>query len=142
MTAPHVPGPWAVSTVLDGACNRRVYGRGDLEIIEANGRSSHGLICTLFAENHGGPFPMGAVDAANARLIAAAPEMLEALLAWKCPSCGGKGTYQQDASGRARKEAQGKPVDPRYQPDPVPCKICDGHGLHPTARAAITKARG
>lgn len=70
----------------------------------------------------------------------AADDMLAALREWKCPGCGGKGTYQQNAVGREREEARGRVPDPAFNPDPVPCKVCGGHGLHPIARAAIEKA--
>jgi hypothetical protein len=77
-----------------------------------------------------------------ARLFAAAPELALALMCWKCPGCGGSGNYQQDAKGRARKEAQGKTPDPRDQPDAVTCKVCNGNGYHPTAAAVLAKIEG
>jgi hypothetical protein len=66
--------------------------------------------------------------------------LLAALRQWKCPACGGKGIYQQDARGRKIREAEGKPIDPKYQPDPVVCKVCKGDGLHPIASEAIATA--
>jgi len=65
---------------------------------------------------------------------------LEALREWKCPGCGGKGTYQQNAVGRARDEARGRTPDPAFNPDPVICKVCNGDGLHPIASGAIARA--
>lgn len=62
-----------------------------------------------------------------------------ALAQWKCPGCGGSGKYQQDAKGRARAEERGKATDPKYQPDPVTCKVCQGGGLHPIASAALAR---
>jgi hypothetical protein len=59
----HTPGPWFISAVED-----------DYEIIGPNER--HGTICTLYRHN----WPDG-VDTANARLIAAAPALLDALKA-------------------------------------------------------------
>lgn len=64
-------------------------------------------------------------------------KLAEALQQWKCAGCGGTGRYQQDAKGRARAEARGKSPDPRYQPDSVTCKVCNGGGLNPIASAAL-----
>lgn len=66
--------------------------------------------------------------------------MRDALKQWKCPGCGGRGTYQQDAAGRARASARGAAIDPKYQPDPVTCKVCKGDGLNPIASAALNRA--
>lgn len=66
------------------------------------------------------------------------PSMWEALEQWKCPACGGGGKYQQDARGRAKVEARGDIPDPKFQPDPVTCKVCKGDGLHPIASAALS----
>lgn len=85
----------------------------------------------------GGSLGLSADDAA---LIAAAPTMHAALLQWKCGSCGGSGVYQQNASGRARSEAQGREINPRYEPEPVTCKVCNGDGLNPIASVALAEA--
>jgi hypothetical protein len=66
----------------------------------------------------------GEIEEDDARLIAAAPEMLGALGKWPCMRCNGDG----DACGPG-----GMLVD---------CPECKGTGLHPTARAAIAKAKG
>lgn len=80
------------------------------------------------------------VVAANAQMFATAPLMLDALREWKCPGCGGSGTYHHNAAGRARAIERGRPIDPKFQPDPVTCKVCDGNKLHPIATAAIKAA--
>jgi hypothetical protein len=66
--------------------------------------------------------------------------MAEVLLTWLCSGCGGKGTYQQDARGRANKEARGIEPDPHYQPNAVTCKRCGGHRLEPAARRVLIEA--
>jgi hypothetical protein len=69
-------------------------------------------------------------------------DLREALNHWKCAGCGGSGKYQQDAKGRARAEARGKIPDPKFQPDPVTCKVCNGDGLNPIASAALREPLG
>lgn len=54
-------------------------------------------------------------------LVRKVARLQAALLEWKCPSCGGTKVYR---SG-----------DPRTVP--VPCKVCCGTGLHPTASEAL-----
>ena len=52
-------------------------------------------------------------------------ELRSALWLWKCPSCGGAGTYKQKGKATA------------YEVVEVPCLVCQGNGLHPTASAAL-----
>ena len=58
MSSRHTPGPWT-KRVVTGSCSTRIYGNGT-------------IICEL-------PFTAGRPNAANARLIAAAPRMRKAL---------------------------------------------------------------
>lgn len=58
----------------------------------------------------------------------------KALQQWKCPSCGGTGTYQQ--LGRHQKEGKRKAPEGKW-PDRVICKKCNGTGLHPVADEAL-----
>jgi hypothetical protein len=58
-------------------------------------------------------------------------KLLEALRQWKCPACGGSGTYLQ----RGWKHGV-------FRSETVPCHKCDGHGLNPIAYAAIQLAEG
>lgn len=74
-------------------------------------------------------------------LQAAAPILLAALEHWKCPSCGGNKTYTQrgaDVVGPKSLTGSGY-LKPGNE---IACKVCEGGGLHPTARVAIAKARG
>lgn len=77
---------------------------------------------------------------ALAKAITAVPYLIQTLKLWKCASCGGRGTYQQDKKGRERKEALGQEIDTDYQPDPVTCSRCSGDGLEPIAHAALVMA--
>jgi hypothetical protein len=69
--AKHTPGPWVTRDPLSDA--RRVFMPSDT--IEVSVGPRGGLIACLYATNWGEP----GQDAANAQLIAAAPDMLEAL---------------------------------------------------------------
>lgn len=70
----------------------------------------------------------------------AARAMLAALRKWKCGSCGGSGKYQPNATNTRAKLDRGAPLHPRFNPPAVPCKVCGGRKLHPTATAAIAQA--
>ena len=65
----------------------------------------------------------------------------EALRQWKCAACGGSGQYHQNRRDTKRKLAypeDGRPrLDAHFNPDPVVCKVCGGHGLNPVAKAAL-----
>ena len=52
--------------------------------------------------------------------------LIAALEQWKCPGCGGTGSYR------------GQEV----APGGIVCRKCDGHKLHPVAFAALQKVRG
>jgi len=67
----HTPGPWRVFLTRDG---RSVIGVGDRD---GGGITDQGDVST----NNQGVWRSGSEKSANARLIAAAPELLEALLA-------------------------------------------------------------
>lgn len=125
----HTPGPW-----IHGPRVQPSYGFR----VDPVGEGDEALPVVLIPFNRR---PHDEAEA-NARLIAAAPTMLDALREWKCPGCGGTGIYQQNASGRARAIERGRPTDPQFHPDPVTCKVCNGSKLHPTASAAITAAVG
>lgn len=116
----HTPGPWVagrpdMSTIVDGVPSKWIYA-GDAYVAVASGLAS----------------PDWDVVMANARLIAAAPELLEAL-----ESC--LGLIESDI----------------YIPEPGhicggPDSMCDSdcafaasaYGIISRARAAITKAKG
>jgi len=119
--AGHTPGPW----IFDEGC----------QIVEV--ARPHMRVCFLPSDH-----AKYASSEPNGYLIAAAPEMFQALREWKCPGCGGSGKYEQDKAGRARNAKRGRMNDPRYQPEPVTCKVCGGDGLHPIACAALAKATG
>lgn len=69
-TKTHVQGPWNLAKPIQ----RRTYSRDDIDIVNEVGS----VIATLYAVN----FDLeGERDKANARLIAAAPELLEAAIA-------------------------------------------------------------
>lgn len=53
--------------------------------------------------------------------------LIDALLLWRCPACGGSRRYT------------GYSVD---NPNGQPCRKCAGSGLHPVARGAIEAATG
>lgn len=63
----HTPGPWSVSESI----RKRVIGEREQEIVTADGQ----MVALLYDENWD---PRGETDAANARLIAAAPDLLAA----------------------------------------------------------------
>lgn len=65
-----------------------------------------------------------------------------ALRQWRCTACGGKGTYHHNAKGTAKAIASNKKLDPKYNPLPVPCKICQGNGLNPIATKALADLAG
>lgn len=52
--------------------------------------------------------------------------VVPALRQWKCPACGGAGTYLNRSATPPHEET-------------VQCKKCDGDGLHPTASAALKR---
>lgn len=118
MNTKHTPGPWNISSANLYAVNAR--GRG---IATAHGTDD---------VNYSDFFPPTEEAAANARLIAAAPELLEALQMFTasvhtCDYCDGSGT---DESGNDT------------------CHACHGFGLETSgdtleayheARAAIAK---
>jgi uncharacterized protein (DUF983 family) len=63
-------------------------------------------------------YPPGSLE-----VMAAAPDLLAALVEWKCPACGGTRFY----SGYSADAPEGQP-----------CRKCrDTEGLHPTAWAAV-----
>lgn len=67
MSAPHTPGPWLVAT--SNSWRRIVNQRGD-------------TVCAPCTQPDGHPdltFPNGGAEGPDARLIAASPEILEAL---------------------------------------------------------------
>lgn len=66
--------------------------------------------------------------------FADAARMREALEQWKCDACGGSGEYLNKALHYPAD--MGAPV---LHEDMVPCKRCEGHGLHPLARTALAE---
>lgn len=79
---------------------------------------------------------MGENSDENLALIVASPQLLEALKQWKCPACGGKGTYLQ--RGYEPQEI-GPDV---FVNRTVACTKCKGTGRHPIAWTAIQLAEG
>lgn len=125
----HTPGPWQSSGV-------RVRDNGETFL-----QVSAPVVGVIAYVAYSDKTPENFIQSrADQRLVAASPEMYDALLQWKCPACGGKGTYQQNAIGRARAVARGRVPDPAFNPDPVTCKVCDGSGRHPIAHAVLVKA--
>jgi hypothetical protein len=55
--------------------------------------------------------------------------LLAVIREWKCPACGGKGSYLQ--RGFAGEQ---------FHSHHVQCKKCEGSGYHPIAREAIQTA--
>lgn len=73
--------------------------------------------------------------------------LIRALKQWKCPACGGLGTYTQRWIEREPPTVfeqaaglKGKPVHNAAREETVPCTKCNGKGLHPIAQEALTKA--
>lgn len=74
MSGKHTPGPWSWSNAYETTDGRRTWSL----VSEENG---YGILSCDGEENS----PQGINDEPNARLIAAAPELLEALqAAWNC----------------------------------------------------------
>ncbi len=121
MTAKHTPGPWWVETEADA-------GEDEPTLYVCHS----GTVCEVTTICNFGPSHWATIDTreANARLIAAAPDLLDALRMQtrNCPMC--KGTAKSvDAytwlSSRGKEE-----------PEPTDCRWCrDG-------RTAIAKATG
>lgn len=89
MSAPQfTPGPWFPNT----PSNRRVFMPNDTVEIKAAG----GLVACLYAEN----WPHGQ-DERNARLIAAAPELYEALAEFVAGADAGHVSVEADNAARA-----------------------------------------
>jgi DnaJ-class molecular chaperone len=55
--------------------------------------------------------------------------LIDALKQWKCPSCGGSGTYLNKSYDWTGEKTEEK----------VPCKKCAGNGLHPIAQEALSQ---
>lgn len=77
MTTSHTPGPWVLAEVVESR-----FQKTEMRRIRAEKEGfDHGAVCEVYGVRD------GSIAAANARLIAAAPELLEALeeaadLAW------------------------------------------------------------
>lgn len=125
------PTPWIVNDPNNVLASRGDSSFRPISIFDAYGSEVVLVGRTVIAL----PIAERIITAVNTR-----DALITALRSWFCPGCGGKGTYQQDAKGRVRKAEQGKPHDPRYQPDAVTCRVCNGNRLHPTASAALAAA--
>jgi hypothetical protein len=69
MTSKHTPGPWILAETVE---NR--FQKTDMRRVRAEHEGTeHGAVCEVYGVRD------GSTAAANARLIAAAPELLEAL---------------------------------------------------------------
>ncbi len=74
---------------------------------------------------------------ANARMLAAAPKLVEAVaVLGRCGACGGTGKYLNkwvERSGEGKGRRREKTVE---------CSKCEGTGKHPVARSALRQALG
>lgn len=76
MTSKHTPGPWILAESVE---NR--FSKTDMRRVRAaNEGAEHGAVCEVYGVRD------GSTACANARLIAAAPELLEALV--EATACG------------------------------------------------------
>ena len=91
MNAAHTPGPWKVDPNFWGDIETA---KGELQIctVDADGDVGHNFACPEIAEAE-----------ANARLIAASPDLLEALerLVDRVTDLGANGFSQEVANGKA-----------------------------------------
>lgn len=117
MTMKHTPGPWAYDNDT-----HHIVSTVSFEDMGDSEKQPQRIICTYGA--------MGDNNVNNLSLMVASPMMYQALLQWKCPSCGGTGTYKH-------KGFNNRGV---FNSTIVPCKKCDGYGLHPIAKQAIRLA--
>lgn len=131
MTAQHTPGPWEFGVISDMTLEQQV--RWYEESLSKGAVKEFGLIDVFGVYIPGTDTPIchtgnGPTSVANARLIAAAPEMKAAILA-RCPYCQeGRETEQHDG-GTWHRVARGGD-DGGVEP----CR------LTPQERAAIAKA--
>lgn len=116
----HTPGPWEQEnggpSIVSRAPNARFY---DVALVHH------------FMDESG-------ETEANASLIAAAPELLEALkTCGQCPRCKGNGSYDKACS-----LCGDSTYDHLCDDHTVDCADCAGTGLQHIARLAIAKAEG
>lgn len=69
------------------------------------------------------------------RLATKVQILLDAIVQWKCPACGGTGKYHH--RGWVPEASYQKDARATFVNMIVPCKKCEGHGLHPIAKQAI-----
>lgn len=120
MTAPQItPGPWVA---------RRYIGNADSWFIVSAVDAAK--ICG------GGGTP---ITEANAKAIAALPQMVEALQSFKCGGCGGSGKYK-DKGFRPPLADERRQDPPEFREELVTCKRCQGGGLEPAAATALRAA--
>lgn len=66
--------------------------------------------------------------------------LLEALRQWKCPACGGKGTYLNRGFKKSEMVDGTVLIGAKFYNEEVPCTKCNGNGLHPIAAEALLAA--
>lgn len=68
--------------------------------------------------------------------------LVRALKQWKCPACGGKGTYLNRGFKEEKPDNRTGPrlIKGKFYNEEVPCTKCNGNGFHPIAYEALTKA--
>ena len=115
----HTPGPWITKTTEQ----KRTYPKGNIEIISTDDKYC-GEVAILYSENWG---PNG-MDKANASLIAAAPELLEALSSLLNFSFTSK--YDNLIDSGCEENVAGHTVSAKL------------HEIHKRGREAIAKAEG
>ena len=110
-TAQHTPGPWHIG---EGIYNGNIFAKNGRQKFYHDGCSSRQAVCTI---RHGWK---AEEDNANARLIAAAPQMLEALRAAleaigdtydARDAAGTEGEQLRDQIAEAIATATGEPAD-------------------------------
>ncbi len=110
----HTPGPWKVVSPKEGGCLDQKENR--LICTKINNHTYH--IAETFQYRNGEFNAPDGVSLANARLIAACPELFELLKAAKCPCCDGSGGYYDNCG------------------NPTQCQWCD------ETKQALAKATG
>lgn len=131
------PGPWRVEPGDDGDSSVGLNGYAPSVYVDFGEEEGQvGEICRVLRPvKWSGSLRTGDLEqhefgdpSANAHLIAAAPDMYQALKQWMCPACGGSKVY----TGYSKDAPYGSP-----------CRKCaDTDGLHPIAFAALAKAVG
>lgn len=103
-----------------------------------------GQNCEEYAFANGNTFQAMTMAPEGFEALRAVPEASETIIAlvraleqWKCDACGGSGKY---LNKRLHYPADmGRPV---MLKEIMPCKRCNGHGLHPTASITLAAIMG